>query len=206
MRIPALVDHSNRDLVLVETGAVVMYLVERYGQSRGAGGGSGLCPQDEEGKILARQWLFFGLTDFSPAFTTATHFLYDHPQKLPTAITHTTTLVHRALSTLDSAISASKSGYLVSRAQGPTYADLVCWSWGWVYESGGFPALVDGDGCGYGDEGEDEDEGRKGQGDGEGGDCWQRYPNVGRWQRRMDARESVRRVVVKWEELKLEYV
>ena len=69
MRIPALVDHSNRDLVLVETGAVVMYLVERYGQSRGAGGGSGLCPQDEEGKILARQWLFFGLTGISPYTT-----------------------------------------------------------------------------------------------------------------------------------------
>jgi len=67
MRVPALVDHSNRDLILVETGAVVMYLVERYGQvsSRGRGdiGRSGqLCPQDEEGKVLARQWLFFGLT------------------------------------------------------------------------------------------------------------------------------------------------
>lgn len=139
--------------------------------------------------------------DFSPAFTTASHFLYEHPQKLPTAITHTTTLVHRALSTLDSALSASKSGYLVPGAQGPTYADLVCWSWGWVYESGGFPALVDGDGYGYGDEGEGDSDG-----DGQGGDCWQRYPNVGRWQRRMNERESAKRVVVKWEELKLEYV
>jgi len=64
MRVPALVDHSNRDLVLVETGAVVMYLVERYGQVRGSGGGTGtgLCPHDEEGKALARQWMFFGLT------------------------------------------------------------------------------------------------------------------------------------------------
>ena len=58
MRVPALVDHSNRDLVLVETGAVVMYLIERYGQSTG----TGLCPHDEEGKALARQWMFFGLT------------------------------------------------------------------------------------------------------------------------------------------------
>ncbi|KAF8438305.1 hypothetical protein BGX38DRAFT_1072045, partial [Terfezia claveryi] len=107
MRVPALVDHSNKDLVLVETGAVVMYLVERYGQPRGSSGGTcaGLCPQDEAGKALARQWMFFGLTDLSPAFAIATHFLYDHPQKLPTAITHTTTLVHRALSSLDSALS-----------------------------------------------------------------------------------------------------
>lgn len=71
-----------------------------------------------------------------------------------------------------------------------------------MYESGGFPALVDGDGHGYGSGGE----GREGQADSEGGDCWQRYPNVGRWLARMLARESVRRVVVKWEELKLEYV
>ncbi|RPB29167.1 hypothetical protein L211DRAFT_753251, partial [Terfezia boudieri ATCC MYA-4762] len=107
MRVPALVDHSNKDLVLVETGAVVMYLVERYGQSRAGGTGAGLCPQDEEGKALTRQWMFFGLTGtyLSPAFAIATHFLYDHPQKLPTAITHTTTLVHRALSSLDSALS-----------------------------------------------------------------------------------------------------
>jgi len=66
---------------------------------------------------------------------------------------------------------------------------------------------VDGDGYGYGDDGEAQGEGGDdGEAQGEGGDCWQRYPNVGRWQRRMDARESVRRVVVKWEELKLEYV
>ena len=63
MRVPALVDHSNRDLVLVETGAVVMYLVERYGVPHAKGrSDGGLCPQDEEGKALARQWLFFGLT------------------------------------------------------------------------------------------------------------------------------------------------
>ena len=60
---------------------------------------------------------------------------------------------------------------------------------------------MDGDGYGYGDEGEGDSDG-----DGQGGDCWQRYPNVGRWQRRMNERESAKRVVVKWEELKLEYV
>ena len=81
IRVPVLVDHTNGDLVLMEMGAVVLYLVERYaGTGRPTGTlhrrstskeeGSvvqgwdkcGLCPVDEEGKQLARQWLFFSVT------------------------------------------------------------------------------------------------------------------------------------------------
>lgn len=81
IRVPALVDHANGDLMLMEMGAVVLYLVERYagksteilhGLSTSKEGESmvqewakskyGLCPAEEEGRRLARQWLFFSVS------------------------------------------------------------------------------------------------------------------------------------------------
>lgn len=96
--------------------------------------------------------------------------------------------MHRALGRLEAALAlaGNKGGYLVGDRA--SYADLVFWAWGWVFECGGL-AGVDG-----------------GEGGGGGGDPWERYPNVGRWQGRMNARESVGRVVGEWERVKLEYV
>lgn len=80
IRVPALVDHANGDLVLMEMGAVVLYLVERYaGRPTGilhelsstskkaesmvqGWVKCGLCPEDEEEKQLAKQWLVFSVT------------------------------------------------------------------------------------------------------------------------------------------------
>lgn len=72
MSVPALVDHSNEDWVLIETGAIVMYLVERYGGGlMGEGGKSReICPDDDRDKAITRQWLFFSVTGMYPIFGT----------------------------------------------------------------------------------------------------------------------------------------
>ena len=127
--------------------------------------------------------IFRFTTEHSPTFTQLSHFLYDHPHQLPSAITHFAAHLHRVLTTLNSALASSPTGYLVRHSPGPTYADFVFWAWHWVLESGGLSTTS-----------------RDGQ------HCWERYPLVGQWQARMAKRDSVKRVVDEWERVKLEYV
>src|SRR5271166_1747737 len=49
-RIPTIVDHDNGDFAVFESGAILVYLAEKYKK---------FLPSDEKGRSTVLQWLFF---------------------------------------------------------------------------------------------------------------------------------------------------
>ena len=121
--------------------------------------------------------------------------MYEHPKKIDSVVQHFTESIHRVLTVLDKALAKSKSGYLISDSDGPTYADLAFWSWNWVFESGGSYMMAVGGGGGRGSSPGDNDV-----------DCWVNYPHLGAWQSRMGNRDAATKVKVLWENVQLAYV
>ncbi|KAK9323291.1 glutathione S-transferase [Lipomyces orientalis] len=59
-RIPALVDHSNNDLIIWESGAIILYLVKKYDPEHK------LYPASLEEQALVDTWFFYQMTGFGP--------------------------------------------------------------------------------------------------------------------------------------------
>jgi GSH-dependent disulfide-bond oxidoreductase len=56
-RIPAIVDRSNGDFSVFETGAILLYLARKTGK---------LLPRDEKGESRVTQWLMFQMAGIGP--------------------------------------------------------------------------------------------------------------------------------------------
>ncbi len=64
-RIPVIVDHSNDDFLLTESGAILLYLAERTGK---------LMPSDSNDKHKVIQWLMFQMSAIGPMMGQAMFF------------------------------------------------------------------------------------------------------------------------------------
>ena len=64
-RIPVIVDHSNNDYTLAESGAILLYLAERSGR---------LFPETQEQRYEAMQWLMFQMSAIGPMMGQAMFF------------------------------------------------------------------------------------------------------------------------------------
>ena len=64
-RIPAIVDRSNGDFPIFESGAIMLYLAERAGR---------LIPADEKGRSRVVQWLMFQRGGLGPMMGQANDF------------------------------------------------------------------------------------------------------------------------------------
>ena len=76
-RIPTIVDHENGDFAVFESGAILVYLAEKYGK---------FIPTDVKGRSTVLQWLFFQMAGVGPMMGQANVFGHYAAEKIPYAI------------------------------------------------------------------------------------------------------------------------
>lgn len=76
-RIPTIVDHDAGDFVVFESGAILIYLAEKYGR---------FLPTDIQGRSRVLQWLMFQMGGIGPMQGQANVFYRYFPEKIQPAI------------------------------------------------------------------------------------------------------------------------
>ena len=119
-KIPALVDQDGPDgapLSVFETGAILIYLAEKYGQ---------FLPSDPAGRFQTLQWVFWQVGGVGPMFGQAGHFLRFAPEDVPYAKERYLSETKRLLGVLNTQLSGGHD-YII----GDTYtiADIAAAPW-----------------------------------------------------------------------------
>ena len=114
-RIPTIVDHENDDFAVFESGAILIYLAEKYGK---------FLPRDVKGRSTVIQWVMFQMGGIGPMQGQANVFYRYLPEKIQIGIDryqHETKRLYRVLE---------------DRLQGRDYlcdeysiADIASWPW-----------------------------------------------------------------------------
>lgn len=100
-RIPALVDHSSGDYALFESGAIMQYLAEVYGDRL-------FFPHDRRARYEVVQWLFFQCAGVGPIQGQAHAFLRYVPEDVPYAIDRFRNETRRLYEVLDGRLAGSE--------------------------------------------------------------------------------------------------
>lgn len=122
-RIPTIVDHSNDDFVVFESGAIMIYLAERTGK---------LMPIDDKGRSRVLQWLMFQMAGVGPMMGQANVFYRYFPEKIQPAIDRYQNESRRLLEVLDTRLGQSE--WL---ADDFSIADIANWCWVRTYKWSG---------------------------------------------------------------------
>jgi glutathione S-transferase len=125
-KIPAIVDRSNGDFAVFESGAIMLYLAKRTGK---------FLPSDEKGESLVTQWLMFQMGGVGPMMGQANHFFRFAKEKIPYAIDRYQKESRRLLEVLNTRLADHE--YL---AGDYSIADMANFCWARRYESGGIDA------------------------------------------------------------------
>ena len=123
-RIPVIVDRDNDDFVVFESGAILIYLGEKFGK---------LYPQDPKVRSRTLQWLMFQIGGLGPMMGQANVFYRYFPEKLQPAIDRYQKECRRLFEVLDSRLRVSP--YLAGDEH--TIADVANWCWARTYEWSG---------------------------------------------------------------------
>lgn len=118
-RIPAIVDHSNDDFAVFESGAILIYLAEKTGHF--------LPPntlKDAKDRSLVIQWLMFQMGGLGPMMGQANVFFRYAEEKIPFAIKRYQKETRRLLEVLDARLADNE--YL---AGDYSIADIANFSW-----------------------------------------------------------------------------
>lgn len=104
-RVPAIIDHDNNNLAIWESGAIILYLVEKYIDSNYSGNGScSLYSNNLADKSQVLSWLFFQTSGHAPMIGQALHFRYFHSQSVPSAVERYTDEVRRVYGVIEMAL------------------------------------------------------------------------------------------------------
>lgn len=116
-KIPVLQDElsSGEVLTLSESGAILMYLAEKY---------HAFLSADTSTRFRQLQWLMFQMSAIGPMFGQANHFLVYAPHKVEYGITRYTTESQRLMRVLDTQL--EHSDYV---AGDYSIADIATWPW-----------------------------------------------------------------------------
>ncbi len=122
-RIPVINDREADDLVVFESGAIMIYLAEKSGR---------LLPSDTQGRSRTMQWLMFQMGGIGPMMGQANVFFRYFPEKLPSAIARYQNESRRLFEVLDRALSESE--WLAADF---SIADIANWCWVRTYRWSG---------------------------------------------------------------------
>lgn len=142
-RIPAIIDHSNSSFPVFESGAILLYLAERYDTDHRFSFGSEEDGGNEKSETL--QWLFFQNAGVGPMQGQANHFVRYAPEHIEYGVKRYQNETKRLYSVLEARL--AKREYLVGRNGGKySIADISTFAWvrwaPWAgIELGDFPRL-----------------------------------------------------------------
>ncbi len=114
-RIPAIVDRSNDDLSIFESGAIMIYLAEKTGM---------LMPSEGKGRSDVIQWLMFQMGGIGPMMGQANVFFRYFPEKIKPAIDRYQNEGRRLFEVLDKRLAESE--WLADEY---SIADIANWCW-----------------------------------------------------------------------------
>ena len=114
-RIPAIVDRSEGDFAVFESGAILLYLAEKYRR---------FLPDDRKGRSTVVQWLMFQMGGIGPMQGQATVFFRYAPQTIPYASDRYQSETKRLYRVLDRRLADNE--FL---AGDYSIADIANWSW-----------------------------------------------------------------------------
>lgn len=114
-RIPAMIDTANDDVVIFESGAIMLYLAEKSGQ---------LLPKDPAQRYQAISWLMFQMGGIGPMMGQANVFFRYFPEKIQPAIDRYQNEGRRLFEVIDNALQGKE--YLVGEY---SIADIANWCW-----------------------------------------------------------------------------
>ncbi len=125
-RIPVIVDRDANDLVIFESGAIMVYLAEKTGR---------LMPADPAGKAKVMQWLMFQMSGIGPMMGNANVFYRYFPEQVPAAIDRFQNESRRLFEVLDTRLAESE--WLADEY---SIADIANWCWVRTYKWSGVSA------------------------------------------------------------------
>ena len=114
-RIPAIVDRTEDNFAVFESGAILVYLAEKTGE---------LMPTDFKGRSLVMQWLMFQMGGIGPMMGQANVFHRYFPEKIQPAIDRYQGESKRLFRVLDHHLAEHE--YL---AGDYSIADIANWAW-----------------------------------------------------------------------------
>lgn len=123
-KIPVIVDRSNDDFVVFESGAILIYLGEKFGR---------LYPAEPKARSRTLQWLMFQMGGLGPMMGQANVFYRYFPEKLQPAIDRYHNECRRLFQVLDTHLSENR--YLAGDEY--TIADIANWCWARTHDWSG---------------------------------------------------------------------
>ena len=119
-RIPAIIDHDNNGLSVFESGAIMLYLADKYKK---------LIPQDPVGRVKCIEWLMFQMAGIGPMQGQANVFGRYFDKKIPSAISRYRNECRRLYSVLDNHLDGRE--WICDEY---SIADIANWSWVRIYK------------------------------------------------------------------------
>ena len=116
-KIPAIVDEEADGLAVFESGAILTYLAEKYGQFLPASG--------EEARYKTLEWLHWQIGGVGPMFGQLGYFTVYAKEKIPQAIARYTSEAERLLAVMDRRL--TDNAYLAGEAY--SIADMAAYPW-----------------------------------------------------------------------------
>ena len=115
-RIPTIVDRDAGDFAVFESGAILIYLAEKFGK---------FLPADAKGRSVVIQWVMFQMGGIGPMQGQANVFFRYAPEKIEYAIQRYQNETKRLYTVLDTRLAANE--YLAGKEY--TIADIATFPW-----------------------------------------------------------------------------